>query len=170
MMTNYYEKVKLFIDMNPHLTIPQTPATDEMITHIEETLNLTLKGEYLQLIRHWGTLLLYCSRNDRYHGIYRFNDGNSVRLIYSVIDYTMSCRKTGIDHHFIAFVSIEGDEYLVLNPQIDGDQEVFRWNYFEQKFEGKISESLFQLIWQDIEECVIPFAKKDGKPVNLEGL
>ena len=64
-------------------------------------------------------------------------------------------------------VSDEGDEYYCLEPGIDGNQAVYAWDPFGSEFIRKQSDSLFELIWQDIVEHAIPNAKENGDVVNL---
>jgi len=164
---NYFSQVKNFVDTNPHLIFPEAGATDDMLVHIKNTLKLEIKGEYLKLITNWGTLMLNGSRYSGYDGVFHYIGTKMSKLIYTVIDHTQNCRNQGFDNKYIAFVSIEGDEFLCLDPSIDGLQPIFRWDYFQQQMVGQVSESLFELIWDDINECVIPTAKREGNIVNL---
>ena len=165
MMTNYYERIKRFINKNPHLVLPLhgIPATDEMVLQLEGNLGLKLKGEYLQFIQTWGSLLL-AGFIERYEAIYSWND----KEIFWVLNESQFCwEKKGLDRKLIPILSIEGDAHYCLDPSIDGNQSVYLWDTHFNKIIEKLSDSLFELIWREIEKNVIPNAMKGGKQVNL---
>jgi len=147
MTTNYYEKVKQFIDNNPRLVLPVygIPATDEMLVYIEKELGLKFCGEYLQFIQTWGSLLVD-GFIERYEAIYRWEN----KEIYWVINEAQNCWKKGLDRKLIPILTIDGGEHYCLDPSIDGNQAVYRWDTHFNEVLGKLSDSLFELMWREI--------------------
>lgn len=168
MMINYYEKVKQFIEKNPQLamsTHATISATDEMVARIEEELGLKLRGEYLQFIRTWGTISLAGCVND-YFAIYRWG-GRVIDWVIDEAKYLWNSK--GLPHNYIPIVSMNGEDWYCLDPSIDGNQAVYFFDCFAglNELSRKESDSLFELIWRDIEENGIPNSLKDGDQVNL---
>jgi len=162
-MINYFEKVKYFIDKNPQLVVDRgISATDKTIVHIEKELSLKLRGEYLQFIQAWGSILLSGFIYD-YFAIYLWED----KEILWVIDEAHLCWEKGLDRKLIPILSCDGGEHYCLDPSVDGNQAVYRWDTHFNKIIGKLSDSLFELLWREIEERVIPNAVEEGKQVNL---
>ena len=163
-MTNYYEKVKQFIDMNPQLRMQGfgIPASEEMVARLEQELNVKFRGEYLQFIREWGSISL-AGCFIEFFAIYPFKG----RIINWVMDEAKYCWEKGLDRKLIPIATIDGDEFYCLDPSIDGDQAIYRWEPHFNEILGKLSDSLFELIWREIEEEVIPNSRENGDPVYL---
>ena len=148
-MIDYYEKVKQFVEKNPQLVLPVIgiPATDGMVMRIEKELGLKLRGEYLQFIRTWGSLLL-SGFIDSYNAIYRWGD----KEIYWVIDESQYCWGKGLDRKLIPILTIDGGEHYCLDPTIDGNQTVYRWDTHFNEILGELSDSLFELMWCEVDQ------------------
>ena len=159
-----FERVKQFIDKNLHLMLPpkRIPASEAMILQLENELDIKFRGEYLRFIQQWGSISLVGNWNN-YFALYQHKE----RTIYWVISEAQYLWTTGLPRSYIPIVSVDGDEYYCLEPGIDGDQAVHAWDPFGKEFVRKQSDSLFELIWQDIVEHAIPNAKEDGEIVNL---
>lgn len=163
-MTNYYEKVKQFVEKNPHLVLPVygIPATTEIVMRVEKELGLKLCGEYLQFIQTWGSLLLVGFSYD-YDAVYLWDS----KEIYWVIDEAKHLwNNRGLPRNYIPIVSMDGEDWFCLDPTVDGDQAVYFFDGAANKLYRKESDSLFELIWREIEERVIPNAMKEGRQVN----
>ena len=163
-MTNYYDKVKLFIDKNSHLLLPPEgiSASNVLVEQLENELDIRFYGEYLQFIRNWGRILLP-GFIDSYDAVYLWEN----KEIYWVINEAKYCWKKGLDRKLIPILTIDGGEYYCLDPSIDGNQAVYRWDTHFNVLLDKLSDSLFELIWREIEDRVIPNSIKDGRIVNL---
>ena len=161
---NYFNQVQQFIANNPQLILPihATPASNALLAKLENELNIKFCSEYLRFIQNWGSVCLAGTVHN-YFALYQYKE----KTIYWVTDEAQYLWTTGLPRSYIPIVSDEGDEYYCLEPAVDGDQAVYAWDPFGSEFIRKQSDSLFELIWQDIVEHAIPNAKENGDIVHL---
>lgn len=156
---NNFNKIKSFLEKNPEMLVYPSdgPLSPFEIQYIEKELGVTIAGEYLQFLQTWRALSM-ASCAYEYWGVYEVKEYGIPKpdgKVWWVIEATLECRESGLDHKYIAIASDDEHVHLCLDPSIDGKQEVILWACFEKEHLGKHADSLFDAIWEDICENAI---------------